>query len=195
MRRTIATVVSVAALLIVAALLNRVSSAQGTTDQRDVRIEKGFDIAPVPLLFEARNRELVGLGSYLVNAVGACNDCHTCPSYASGHNPFFGQPTMLNVDGYLAGGVPFGPFVARNITPDPEEDGRPAGLTLDQFVLVMRTGIDLDNLHPPIKLLQVMPWPVFGNMTDNDLHAIYEYLSAIPPRKTPPQGSCSGAGQ
>jgi hypothetical protein len=29
-------------------------------------------------------------------------------------------------------------------------------------------------------LLQVMPWPNFQNMTDHDLRAIYEYLSAIP---------------
>jgi hypothetical protein len=25
-----------------------------------------------------------------------------------------------------------------------------------------------------------MPWPTFQNMTDHDLDAIYEYLSAIP---------------
>jgi hypothetical protein len=26
-----------------------------------------------------------------------------------------------------------------------------------------------------------MPWPIFGNMTDEDLHAVYAYLKAIPP--------------
>jgi len=25
-----------------------------------------------------------------------------------------------------------------------------------------------------------MPWPVYGDMTDGDLEAIYEYLSSIP---------------
>jgi hypothetical protein len=29
-------------------------------------------------------------------------------------------------------------------------------------------------------LLQVMPWPTFANMTDHELDAIYEYLTAIP---------------
>ena len=29
-------------------------------------------------------------------------------------------------------------------------------------------------------LLQVMPWPVFNNMSTQDLYAIYIYLSAIP---------------
>jgi hypothetical protein len=27
-----------------------------------------------------------------------------------------------------------------------------------------------------------MPWPVYGQMSDNDLEAVYEYLSAIPCR-------------
>jgi hypothetical protein len=34
------------------------------------RIQQGFDIAPVQLSFEHKDRALVGLGSYLVNAVG-----------------------------------------------------------------------------------------------------------------------------
>ena len=33
----------------------------------------------------------------------------------------------------------------------------------------------------PGQLLQVMPWPVYQTISDDDLRAIYEYLSAIPP--------------
>jgi hypothetical protein len=70
-------------------------------------------------------------------------------------------------------------FVSRNLTP--ETNGLPAGLTFDEFLLVMRTGIDLDHTHPQFgPLLQVMPWPVYQDMTDRDLLAIYEYLRAIP---------------
>jgi len=73
------------------------------------------------------------------------------------------------------------------------------GNTLAQFMDILRTGHDLDNLHPtcttalptpspancippPVdgSRLQVMPWPDFQDMTDNDIEAIYEYLSAIP---------------
>ena len=56
----------------------------------------------------------------------------------------------------------------------------------------MRTGVDLDHLHPNLpfpfdaSLLQIMPWPTFQNMTDHDLRAIYEYLSAIPCIEGPP---------
>src|SRR5205807_8649296 len=41
------------------------------------------------------------------------------------------------------------------------------------------------NCFPPFPpfdgdLLQIMPWPIYGNMTDHDIRAIYEYLKAIP---------------
>jgi len=149
-------------------------------DSERRRIEIGFKIAPVPLHFRHKNRSLVGLGSYLVNAVGGCNDCHTNPSYADGGDPFQGQPEKINTENYLAGGAVFGPFVSRNITPD-ADTGLPAGLTFKQFKEVIRTGVDLDQEHPEISpLLQVMPWPSYRKMTTHELQAMYEYLKAIP---------------
>lgn len=143
------------------------------------KVKRGFEIAPVPLDLRGKNSALVGLGSYIVNAQGACNDCHTNPSYAPGGNPFLGQPEQINTAHYLAGGRAFGPFTSRNLTPD--VSGKPAGLTLEEFLHVLRTGEDLDHAHPAISpLLQVMPWPVYGHMTDRDIRAIYEYLRAIP---------------
>ena len=52
------------------------------------RIARGFEIAPVPLNLEGKDRDLVGLGSYFVNAVGGCNDCHTNPPFAAGRDPY-----------------------------------------------------------------------------------------------------------
>jgi hypothetical protein len=71
----------------------------------------------------------------------------------------------------------FGPAItAPNLTPD--NKGRPAGLTRDEFVQTLRTG---HNPHDPAgQILQVMPWPVIGKMTNHDLYAVYEYLRAIP---------------
>lgn len=171
--------VVVTAAAIVAGLVsaNRTPAAAQVADER---VRQGFEIAPVPLDLQGRNRNLVGLGSYLVNAGGGCNDCHTAPPYAPGGDPFLGQPKQINADNYLAGGAIFGPFVSRNITPD-LVTGLPANYTLSQFTTVMRTGRDLKKLHPEISpLLQVMPWPVFQDLTAQDLNAIYEYLSAIP---------------
>jgi hypothetical protein len=89
---------------------------------------------------------------------------------------------------YLAGGVDFGfGIVSANITPD--ADGKPAGLTLEEFITLLRTGEDPDN---PGEILQVMPWPFFKKMTDRDIHAIYEYLSSIPHAEP---GNCFFPGQ
>lgn len=206
----------------------------------------GFAIAPVPLNLEGKNRDLVGLGSFIVNAQADCNGCHTAGgppnfNYANNGNPYFlSQPLGTKTDPttYLAGGSPFGqavpssdsvggfpsgsvpasyppdgypidpttgfPYagpviISRNLTPD--KSGRPeGGRTLAEFKEILRTGKDFDNIHPtclsdsdpnialgvcvppPVDggKLQVMPWPLFHNMTDHQIEAIYEYLSAIP---------------
>ena len=163
-----------------AATVGPVSEAQtGPADAEQSRIRRGFEIAPVPLRLRGRNRALVGLGSYIVNAQGGCNDCHTNPPYAPGGDPFLGQPEQINVEGYLAGGVEFGPFTSRNLTPD--DHGLPAGLTFQEFKRVLRTGHDFEQAHPQISpKLQVMPWPVYGKMVDRDIRAVYDYLTAIP---------------
>jgi hypothetical protein len=151
----------------------------------DERVFLGFKIAPVPLKLKGLDRSLVGLGSYIVNAQGACNDCHTVPQFTDGADPFRGQPEQVNAANYLAGGGVFGPFISRNLTP--RANGRPANLSFDRFYEVMTRGTDFKNVHPAISpLLQVMPWPVYGKMTPRDIRAIYEYLSAIPSLPTNP---------
>ena len=147
-------------------------------DNGDSQVRRGYEIVPkgVKLELQGRNRALVGMGSYIVNSSG-CIDCHSHPSYAPGGNPFKGEPEMVNAAQYLSGGRTFGPTLkAPNITPD--HAGKPAGLTLAQFIQTMRTGHNPNDAAGEI--LQVMPWPAFGKKTDRDLQAIYEYLRAIP---------------
>ena len=217
----------------------------GTSDEAQL-IRIGYAIAPVPLNLAGKNQDLVGLGSFIVNAQGDCNGCHTAGgppnfNYANYGNPYFlNQPMGTKTDPttYLAGGSPFGPalpssasvggfpnsavpssyppdgypidpttgfpyagpvIISRNLTPD--KSGHPeGGRTLEQFKEILRTGKDFDNIHPTCQSdtdpnialgicvpppvdgskLQVMPWPIFHNMTDHQIEAIYEYLSAIP---------------
>jgi len=189
----------------------------------DPRIELGFSVAPVPLKLTGKDANLVGLGSYLVNAANDCNFCHTAGgapnfNFAAGFNPYFGQRKKTDRTTYLAGGTDFGPavpgpgyvgpdIISRNLTPD--KTGLPeGGHTFKEFLDIMRTGVDLDHLHPTCKaisptpapancipapvdgnLLQIMPWPDFQDMTDHDLRAIYEYLSAVPCISGPPAPS------
>jgi hypothetical protein len=190
----------------------RVIAHDDDDDERDeARVRRGFEIAPVPLDLVGKNRHLVGLGSYIVNAQGDCNGCHSAgpaTEFAVGGNPYFGQkPEKVNPKTYLGGGrhfvlippPPVGPpifpdIISRNLTPD--KTGRAeGGNTFATFLAIMRTGIDTDKVHPTCtgapdgkclpppfdgSLLQVMPWPIHQNMTEHDLRAIYEYLSAVP---------------
>jgi hypothetical protein len=143
-----------------------------------------YEIVPITLNLKNKDWALVGLGSYLVNTTG-CNDCHTHPNWADGHNPYLGQPEEMNTAQYLSGGRTFGTdssdpnhpvlIVSANLTPD--KTGKPAGLTLAQFLKVMHTGQDPD-VHG--RLLKVMPWPLYRWKTERDLSAMYEYLRAIP---------------
>jgi mono/diheme cytochrome c family protein len=178
-------------------------------------IQEGLAISPIPvkqLNFSGKNPAMVALGSYLVNGTSDCAGCHSLPKFlplgGPGSNPlagdpFQGTPTTQSVSGrlaanfntqhYLAGGRCFGSgthaFMARNLTPD--ANGQPQGLTLAEFIKVIRTGEDIHcvkypadpicSVGPDTAVLQIMPWPSYHNMTDFDLEAIYTYLSAIPP--------------
>jgi hypothetical protein len=217
LKPTVAAAAFVAILL--AAMLNTAPRVKATGDEddngNDSRIQRGFDIAPVHLNLEGKNRALVGLGSYIVNATVPCNECHgagpAIAQFLPGGNPYFGEPKVINPATYLGGGRDFGAVVpgsihiiSRNLTPD--KTGLPeGGRTFSEFVQIMRTGVDLDNLHPqcptrvvattcipaPYRadLLQTMPWPGLKDLTDHDLRAIYEYLSAVPCVAGPPAPS------
>jgi hypothetical protein len=162
---------------LVLTLVPTITQGAGSNPEAD-RIAIGFRIAPVHLNVHNGDldHDLVGLGSYIVNAQAACNDCHTNPPYADGGNPFMGQPKHFNSANYLGGGTAFGPFISDNLTPD--SHGLPAGLTYAQFKTLMRTGHAPDL--PAGAILHVMPWPVFQSMTDHDIQALYAYLRAIP---------------
>jgi hypothetical protein len=224
--------------VVFAAMSIKAPRASADDDDTNSKIKIGLEIAPVPLNFARRNKAMVGLGSYLVNAAGDCNGCHTAGgppnfNYAAGGNPYFKQPPKVDPTVYLSGGMDFGPvgtptgpngyagpdMITRNLTPNKE--GVPeGGISLSEFKDILRHGTDFDHIHPtctpdqiteienggtPVciptspgntpdgDLLQVMPWPTFSNMTDKDIEAIYEYLSAIPcidnTTSTPPAGA------
>ena len=172
-RRLTLGLAAVAALSVVSA-----ASVRADDDESESQIRRGYQIVPqgVQLNLAGKNRALVGLGSYIVNTSG-CNDCHTHPEYLPNSSPFVpGQIEMINFPQYLTGGRQFGPFTSANLTPD--STGKPAGLTLSDFITTLRTGHNPND--PPGQILQVMPWPVYGKKTDHELKAIYEYLRALP---------------
>ena len=136
----------------------------------------GLKIAPSFIKKEGKDRNLVGLGSFIVNAQADCNGCHgsdPANEYLPTGNPYFlaplNSPATFNQATYLNGGQNFGPggpgivqdvnsplyggpglgpnIISRNLTPD--YTGNPeGGIDLDRFIKIMRTGHDFDSLHP-----------------------------------------------
>lgn len=159
--------------------------------------QQGQHISPVPLELANKRPQLVYRGSYLVNALGSCNSCHTCPSYRGvdpyqvGGHGLGSDPTPVNSANFLAGGTPFqnSAIVSPSLAPD--SSGKPGGMTYQQFKLAMHDGQDS---HNSAHILQVMPWPIYRNLDENDFRAIYLYLSSIPPAPSG-KGQCSGPDQ
>lgn len=104
-------------------------------------------------------------GEYLVT-LGACSECHT-PSE---------QGKAIEGLDYAGGAVfsgPFGVVAAANITPDP------SGIAYyDEalFVEIMRTGYVKARA-----LNSIMPFGVYGKLTDDDLKAMFAYLQTLKP--------------
>jgi mono/diheme cytochrome c family protein len=154
-------------------------------------------------------QELIAHGKYLVTT-GGCDDCHTPKIYtASGPVP----DTTRSLSGFQQGGIlptldtkyvtpgnwiatesnlsawvgPWGISYASNLTPD---NATGIGtLTEEMFIKSLREGKYMGVGRP---LLPPMPWATLGQMTDQDLRAIYAYLRTIKtinnkvPEPTPP---------
>ena len=120
-------------------------------------------------------------GQYLVQHVMGCGDCHT-PTDNLGRP----LPGMT-----LAGGVqfelPFGSVYSRNLTPDNTN-----GLgtwTDDEIVTAIRTGVAPAHAFAnPLdaQLFPVMPYWLYGHLTDNDVHDIVAFLRSLPPVNNAP---------
>jgi len=95
-----------------------------------------------------------GYGEYLTH-LATCYDCH--------------GPAL---DGESAGGPP-----AEVPPPNITGGGEVGGWTTEQFITAMRTGATPGGrqLDP-----EAMPWVFFGQMSDDDLTAIYNYLQTLP---------------
>ncbi len=153
-------------------------------------------VLAAPANAEMSQEEMIKRGEYLVTTSG-CNDCHTpwkmgvngpepdMELMLSGHPesivisevPPITEPWVaLTYATNTAIAGPWGVSFTANLTPDPET-GVLRDYTEDQFLLALRTGRHLGQGRP---ILPPMPWSVYGQMTDDDLKAIYAYLGQIP---------------
>ena len=107
----------------------------------------------------------VAWGQYLVT-IGGCEDCHTPNDHGA-------EIPGMNFAGGMVFKTAQAQAAAANLTPDP------SGISYyDEalFLKVMRTGyVGARKLSP------IMPIPVYSNMTDDDLKAIFAYLRTLKP--------------
>ncbi len=141
--------------------------------------------------------DMVKRGDYLVNAMG-CTDCHTPHKmgpngpepdndlFLSGHQADVKLPPPPEPVGpwiasfaamSTAAAGPWGISYSQNLTPDPET-GVAGSYTEAQFVMTIREGKKQGRGRA---ILPPMPWPVFRNLTDEDLKSIFAYLQTIKP--------------
>ena len=138
-------------------------------------------------------------GKYLV-MVGGCNDCHS-PKVMTPAGPMPDTTKLLS--GYPAGsslpeipkGViaptqwgalttndltawagPWGVSFAYNLTPDVKTGI--GGWTEELFIQTLRKGKFMGMSRD---ILPPMPWQTIGQMSDDDLKAIFAYLKSLPP--------------
>ena len=145
---------------------------------------------------EAAAGAQVKRGEYLVTIVG-CHDCHTPWVMGSGgpepdmKRALSGHPQDLAINAPATlsppwGGAvtpsstgwsgPWGVSFSANLTPDPET-GVLRYFTEQQFIQTMRTGRHQGQGR---QILPPMPWPNYGQMTDDDLKAVFAYLRQVP---------------
>ena len=142
----------------------------------------------------------VAWGKHLVT-IGGCNDCHT-PKKMGPHGPednmdlvLSGHPSQVPIPEInrkeieskglmVAGGIftsfigPWGVSYAANITSDSTTGI--GNWTADQFIRVFRTG-KFGGAPAGRNLLPPMPWKGIGQMTDDELKAVFAYLQSTKP--------------
>jgi mono/diheme cytochrome c family protein len=135
-------------------------------------------------------------GEYLVT-VGGCHDCHTPWTMGpNGPEPdmkrgLSGHPqdivitaparvsepwTSASSPTNTAWSGPWGVSFTANLTPDPKT-GVLRDFTEQQFIQTLRTGRHQGQGR---QILPPMPWPNYGQMTDDDLKAVFAYLRQVP---------------
>ncbi len=119
--------------------------------------------------------DLLAYGAYMTNASG-CVECHTpvdkgqiIPDLKFGGGRDFKFPDGSTV-------------FSSNITPD--KDTGIGSWTEEIFIARFKSYVDSTYTNPSVangEFNSVMPWTMYGQMTEEDLTAIYAYLKSVKP--------------
>ncbi|HEX3739464.1 MAG TPA: hypothetical protein VHV29_07035 [Terriglobales bacterium] len=115
-------------------------------------------------------------GKYLVEAVLACNHCHTPVDWTK-HDPPI--PAGMELAGIDLGTIDIGHLVMPNLTPDPDTGA--GKWTDDMLSRAIREGIG----HDGRALYPLMPYRLFRLLSDEDVASVVVYLRSLPPARNP----------
>lgn len=139
-------------------------------------IEKTLPLETYRSVKAPEKSDIKTYGKYLVT-MASCNHCHTPTKDGE---PIAGME--------FAGGdeikLPFGSIRGANLTPDVETGL--GGWTKEQFIQRFKSmaSEQVKNMEIlPGSFNTIMPWTMYGGMTEEDLGAIYEYLQSLKPVK------------
>jgi hypothetical protein len=152
--------------------INKTSS----TDFPVSLIKNTFPMPASPTEIPAKT-DRVAYGGYLVNA-GACVDCHSKKDDKGNNIPGteFGGGMGFPMPG-------FGTVYSANLTSDKE-----TGLqyTEESFIATFKSYVDSTYTPHSVgkgEFQTIMPWMMYGGMTEEDLGAIHSYLRSLAPIK------------
>ena len=178
-------------------------SFSGTYDEGDVarvlppddgslgpNLERGRAIQPLAEPCGVGNRARFERGSYLANSLGTCAECHTqgLPGAPLGRD----HALRLVTAHYLTGGTvfvvppPLQPVIHQNRTMAANLRGaehgffHEPGVNYHLFAQIIDTQSHVDE-DPPRPLGFPMPASSFRNLVDEDLRAIFSYMTYLTP--------------
>jgi hypothetical protein len=130
--------------------------------------------------------ELLERGTYLVEHVLLCNDCHSerdwtlyggppKPPFGAGRECMTRETKTIGIRVSEGQGNFPGVLCIRNITPDPESGI--GNWTDGELMRAIREGVD----HQGNGLFPIMPYFIYRNLADKDLMAVVAYMRSLPP--------------
>ena len=118
-------------------------------------------------------RDMIIRGEYLANHVMVCVDCHGTRDWTKFSGPMIPETEGVGGEEFDESmGLP-GTYYAPNITPAAIGDWTPG-----EIYRAITTGVSRDNRA----LFPIMPYPYFGQLTDEDIHSVIAYIRQLPAR-------------
>src|SRR5262245_8850252 len=114
--------------------------------------------------------ERIARGKYLNDHVVGCTTCHTKREWTKFSGPV--REDVLGAGGESFNLGPAGMLYSKNITP-----AAIGSWTDGELLRAVTQGVSKDGTP----LFPLMPYPHYGKMSEDDVHAILAYVRALPP--------------